>query len=272
MTGRLDQVLAVCGLTFTEAVRQRFFYIVVLIGVGMLLGAGYFQQFNFGVDELKFVIDFSFGTLFLLGTVLVIAAGTQLFYSEIENRTAHTLLAKPIRHFDFILGKCLGVQLLMLVFVVLLCGLMTILLYVRVRALPVVELEGLVHYEELWQYGLLQWARFGILCSACILVGSFARSYLYTMMVSFLFMLVGQLQYIARESYSEIAGLPLRWLVQGLAWIFPNLQLFNVGDQLGFTDAVGLTWSITFLLLLYAVVYAFAYLYLAWWNLKRREF
>ena len=33
MSGRIDQILAVCGLTFTEAVRQKFFYIVVLICV-----------------------------------------------------------------------------------------------------------------------------------------------------------------------------------------------------------------------------------------------
>ncbi|CAI8347735.1 MAG: Uncharacterised protein [Opitutia bacterium UBA7350] len=268
---RLDQILAVCGLTFTEAVRQKFFYIVLLMGAGMLLGAGYFQQFDFGVDELKFVIDFSFGTLFFLGSILVIAASTQLFYSEIENRTAHTLLAKPIRHFDFILGKFFGVQLLMLIFVILLCGLMTVLLFLRVRALPVVEVDGLVHYGEIWLYGLLQWARFGVLSAACLLVGSFARSYLYTMMVSFLFMLVGQLQYIARESHSEITWLPLRWLVQVFAGIFPNLQIFNVGDQLGHMNATGLTSLIAISMLLYAAVYAWVYLCLAWWNFKRRE-
>ena len=271
MSGRMDQILAVCGLTFTEAVRQKFFYIVVLIGSGMVLGSGYFQQFDFGVDELKFVIDFSFGTLFFLGSILVITAGTQLFYSEIENRTAHTLLAKPVRHFDFLLGKLCGVQLLMLLFVMLLCGLMTGLLYLRVQALPFVEGAALVRYGELWLYGFLQWARFGVLGAVCLLVGSFARSYLYAMMVSFFFMLVGQLQYIAEESYREITFLPLRWVVQALAWVFPNLQVFNVGDQLGHMEAAGLPLFVVLQLLLYAAAYILVYLWLAWWNFKRRE-
>ena len=271
MSGRLDQVLAVCGLTFTEAVRQRFFYIILLIGGGMLLGSGYFQQFDFGVDELKFVIDFSFGTLFFLGSILVITASTQLFYSEIENRTAHTLLAKPIRHFDFLLGKFCGIQLLMLLFVLLLCGLMTVMLFVRAQAYSIVETEPLIRYSEVWLYGFLQWARLGVLCSICLLVSSFARSYLYAMMVAFLFMLVGQLQFIAQESHSEIGFLPLRWLVQVLAWVFPNLQIFNVGDQLGHMQASGLPGEIVLQMFFYAAVYVGVYLWLAWWNFKRRE-
>jgi ABC-type transport system involved in multi-copper enzyme maturation permease subunit len=271
MMGRVDRICAVCALTFTEAVRQKFFYIVLLIGGGMLLGSGYFQQFDFGTDELKFVIDFSFGTLFFLGTILAITASTQLFYSEIENRTAHTLLAKPVRHFECILGKCLGVQLLLLLFVLLLCGLLTVLLYLRELALPVRDAESLVRYGELWLYGLVQWARFGVLCGACLLIGSIARSYLFTMMVAFLFMLVGQLQYIARDSYAEIAFLPLRWLVQALALLFPNLQVFNIGDQLGHAAAGGLPLGVVFQILVYAGAYTLAYLGLAWWNFKRRE-
>jgi ABC-type transport system involved in multi-copper enzyme maturation permease subunit len=202
---------------------------------------------------------------------LAITASTQLFYSEIENRTAHTLLAKPVRHFECILGKCLGVQLLLLLFVLLLCGLLTILLYLRELALPVRDAESLVRYGELWLYGLVQWARFGVLCGACLLIGSIARSYLFTMMVAFLFMLVGQLQYIARESYAEIAFLPLRWLVQALALLFPNLQVFNIGDQLGHAAAGGLPMGVVFQILVYAGTYTLAYLGLAWWNFKRRE-
>jgi ABC-type transport system involved in multi-copper enzyme maturation permease subunit len=258
----------VCGLTFTEAVRQKFFYIVLLIGGGMLLGAGYFQQFDFGVDEFKFVIDFSFGTLFFLGSILSITASAQLFYSEIENRTAHTLLAKPVRHFEFLLGKFCGIQLLMFVFVLLLCGLMTGLLWMREMSLSEM---GLVNYGEIWLFGLVQWARFGVLCGACLLVGSFAQSYLFTIMVSFLFVLVGQLQYMGRESYGEIAFFPLRWLVQGLTCLFPNLQIFNVGDQLGHAASGGMPLHLLLQILLYAGSYSCVYLGLAWWNFKRRE-
>jgi hypothetical protein len=91
------------------------------------------------------------------------------------------------------------------------------------------------------------------------------------MMVAFLFMLVGQLQYIARESYAEIAFLPLRWLVQALALLFPNLQVFNIGDQLGHAAAGGLPLGVVFQILVYAGAYTLAYLGLAWWNFKRRE-
>jgi ABC-type transport system involved in multi-copper enzyme maturation permease subunit len=42
------------------------------------------------------------------GSALTIAATAQLFFSEIENRTVLTLLAKPVWRSEFILENCSG--------------------------------------------------------------------------------------------------------------------------------------------------------------------
>lgn len=260
---------AVAQLTFTEAVRQRFFYVLLLIGAGMLLGTGFFQQFDFGTEELKFIMDFGFGTLFFLGSLLAITASAQLFYSEIENRTALTLLAKPVRNWEFLVGKFFGIQLLMLSFVLFLSVLLVVMLWWRESALG--EPTRLLDYRDVWCYGLVQWGRFGILCAISLMIGSFARSYLFTLMLSFLIMMVGQLQYLARDSYIEVTFMPLRLLVQGLGILFPNLQLFNIGDLLGDVVLGGVSLFQLVQLMLYAGVYWVAYLLLAWWVFRRRE-
>jgi hypothetical protein len=84
-------------------------------------------------------------------------------------------------------------------------------------------------------------------------------------------MMVGQLQYLARDSYVEITFVPLRWLVQGLGLFFPNLQLFNIGDQLGDIFMGGVLMLQLAQLMLYAAIYWVAYLSLAWWVFRRRE-
>ena len=265
----LFKIWAIAQLTFIEAVRQRFFYVLLLIGAGMLLGTGFFQQFDFGTEELKFIMDFGFGTLFFLGSLLAITSSAQLFYSEIENRTALTLLAKPVRNSEFLVGKFLGIQLLMLSFVLLLSVLLVVMLWWREAALG--ESTKLLDYADVWCYGMVQWGRFGILCAISLMIGSFARSYLFTLMLSFLIMMVGQLQYLARDSYVEITFVPLRWLVQGLGLFFPNLQLFNIGDQLGDISMGGVLMLQLAQLMLYAAIYWVAYLSLAWWVFRRRE-
>ena len=88
----------IAGNTFLEAVRQRLFLFLVLLAVALVTGARFFQSFDFGPDlgvaSLKFTFDFGLGALVFFGSTLTITATAQLFFSEIENRTALTLLAK----------------------------------------------------------------------------------------------------------------------------------------------------------------------------------
>ncbi len=42
---------------------------------------------------------------------MAILIGTGLVYKEIEKRTIFTLISKPIRRFEFLLGKYLGLDL-----------------------------------------------------------------------------------------------------------------------------------------------------------------
>ena len=94
--------------TLREAVRQRVFGFLLLLALGLVLGVHFFQEFNFGTPELRFIADLGFGAIGLLGAVLAVTATAQLFFSELENRTVLTLLAKPLGHAEFVLGKFLG--------------------------------------------------------------------------------------------------------------------------------------------------------------------
>ena len=90
------RIYCIAANTFLEAVRQKFFNSLLLISIALVLSANFFQQFDFGASELKFITDFGFGALFFFGSILAITATTQLFFNEIENRTALTMLAKPV--------------------------------------------------------------------------------------------------------------------------------------------------------------------------------
>ena len=120
----LRRVRLIAQNTLVEASRQRLVAFLVLLALGLVLGARWFRDFNFGAPELKFLADCGFGAMTFFGSALTIAATAQLFFSEIENRTVLTLLAKPVWRAEFILGKLLGVAAVVALF----CGLMTALL------------------------------------------------------------------------------------------------------------------------------------------------
>lgn len=273
----LSRIRLIAGNTFLEAVRQKFFNSLLLIAVALVASSTFFQQFDFGTSELKFIADFGFGALFFFGSILAITATTQLFFNEIENRTALTMLAKPVHKLDFLAGKLLGVQMLMLAFVLLLCCVLAGMLYWRESALmsqmdPEVFSEGrIIRYGDIFLFGFLQWLKFGLLGAITLFVASFSNTNLYTIIVSFCILVVCQLQYIARDAYAEMGQGIGRLFVQGLGLIFPNFQLFNVGDQLLFKSREALPAGTALQITLYAGVYIIVFLSLAHLSFRRRE-
>lgn len=275
--GTLRRIRLIAGNTFLEAVRQKFFSALLLIAVALVGSSTFFQQFDFGTGELKFIADFGFGALFVFGSILAITATTQLFFNEIENRTALTLLAKPVYKLEFLAGKLLGAQLLMLAFVLTVSLVLAGILYWRESALMArlgaeAFADGrLIRYSDVGLFGLLQWLKFGLIAAITLFVASLSNTNLYTIVVSFFVLMICQLQYIARDAYAGMeAGLG-RALVQLLGLVFPNFQLFNVGDQLLFAAQDGLPLGTVLRVVLYALIYTVAFLLLAQLNFRRRE-
>ena len=262
--------------TFLEAVRQKFFNTLLLISVALVGSATFFQQFDFGVGELKFITDFGFGVLLFFGSILSITATTQLFFNEIENRTALNLLAKPVYKLEFLTGKFFGVFGLMLVFTVFTTLAIAGVLYWRETLLMAHFAEAFpdgrsIRYIDLVAFGLLQWIKFGILNAITLFIASFSNTSLYTITVSFFVLVVCHLQYIARDAYASIESLSAQWLVRLLSLIFPNFQLFNIGDRLVFDSKNLLTSNVLFSIAVYGMTYICAFILLAQANFKKRE-
>jgi ABC-type transport system involved in multi-copper enzyme maturation permease subunit len=95
MNARLTRTSWIARITFLEAIRQRFFAFLLVLSAVMVVSSVSLRFMDFGHSELKFVADFAFGGMFLFGSVLALVMTAQLFFAEIENRTALTLLAKP---------------------------------------------------------------------------------------------------------------------------------------------------------------------------------
>ena len=228
--------------TLREAARQKLFAFLLLLALGLVLGARWFRDFNFGAPELKFLADCGFGAMAFFGAALTIAATAQLFFSEIENRPALTLLAKPVWRTEFVVGKFLGVAALAAAF----CGLLTVLLaavlWWREGQLMEEFSENFaqgraVSYGLLALAGFMQWLKLAVLAAFALLVASFAQTQLFTVVTGFFILVICHLQYLAQDAYAR-SGSWLGQMVGGfIAGIFPNFQVFALADSLAAADA-----------------------------------
>jgi ABC-type transport system involved in multi-copper enzyme maturation permease subunit len=119
--------------TFREAVRDRvlynlIFFALLMIGAAILVG-----EISIGVDEMV-IINLGLSAISIFGIIMAIFIGVGLVYKEMEKRTLYSLLAKPLRRWEFLFGKFAGLLLTLAVNTSLMTlGLAGALYYVRHR-------------------------------------------------------------------------------------------------------------------------------------------
>ena len=238
MDASFRRTLWISRITFLEAVRQRFFAFLLVLGVAMVLSSVSLRVFDFGHGELKFIADFGFGGMFFFGSVLAVVMTAQLFFSEIDNRTALTLLAKPLSRAEFLLGKFFGAWTVLGVFLVVLAGLQGLVLWAREQELvAAAEQAGRIpatfSLVGLGQLLLLQWLRLGVVIAIVLAISALARTFLFAVVVGALAVVAGQLQWIAQDAFLRPTDSPA---YAAFLWVstrlIPNLQQFNLADAL----------------------------------------
>jgi ABC-type transport system involved in multi-copper enzyme maturation permease subunit len=273
-----SRIFWIARVTFLEALRQRFLAFLLLLAAAFILGSVPLRSIDFGHGELKFLADLGFGALFLFGSILAVVLPSQLLYGEIDNRTALTLLAKPVGRGEFLLGKFFGSWAVLGVFAFALTALIGMILFVRepdvvARALALQVVPPEVSAVGLFEHALLQWLRLGIIVSLALLVGSLAQTFLYTVVVGSMAVLASQLVWIAQDTLANPEAV-LSTVARGALWLttrlFPNLQGYNIGETLVLGQSTVLPGTVSSLCLS-AVVYLVVILFLACSAFRRRE-
>lgn len=107
-------VTAIALNTFRETVRDRVLYAIVFFALiatmaGLLLGSLSVEQ------DVRILEDLGLFTITAFGGIIAIFVGTNLVFKEIDRRTIFLIFSKPIRRWEFVTGKFLGLALCILV-------------------------------------------------------------------------------------------------------------------------------------------------------------
>lgn len=274
MSAGLSRVFAIAGNTFREAIRMRLFLLLTVTGVASLAGGLYFQEFNLGSSELRFIADFGFGAMTLLGSIVTVVATVQLLFGEVEHRTALPILAKPISRGEFLLGKLIGAWWTICSFVAILTIALVAALWIReqqivARAGEDLALADSVSYAGVLVFALMQCLRLMVLASVTAFFASYASSAMFAVFMGFFVWIIGQLRGVLVEQWGQ--GEASVFSVSGLlSLIIPDLRVFDLGSKA--FGSFALDWGEVASLSVYAFVYTVLYGSLAALVLKNREF
>ncbi len=238
--GRLARVWAVAANTFRETVRERVLYNLVFFAVIMTLAGLLMGQLSIRQDE-KIIKDIGLASMELFGTLIAIFIGVGMVAKEIERRSLHPLLAKPLSRDEFFLGKFAGLGFTLLVNVGLMSAGLALTLAGTGRR---VDLHLLKAIYPIY-LGLLLVVALALLFST---VTSSALAAVFTVGL----VVAGRFSDVIRNM-REVAPNAPSWLVGFLYYALPNFRNFDFKDRVAYGDPVPL--AAMGLVTAYAAVY-----------------
>jgi ABC-type transport system involved in multi-copper enzyme maturation permease subunit len=286
----LYRILTIGRNTLVEAVRQKVLNVLLIFSLVVIGGSVLTSQLVApGLDtagifdaQIKFVKDFGCGAIGLFGFWITVLSTALLIPQELHNRTIYTILAKPVRRSEFLLGKFLGVVLLLALSVALMSLVFAATLYWQ-------EINGLAaakaQYQNIpnWQqntvtYGMYQHDAEGIVrqsrdpqiiaavlllfvklvmtAGIALLISTFATSWIFTVVSTFLVYLIGHLESTAREFWLASGAQLSLWqssLLGFISLLIPDMNSFTITDEMLAGNRI--PWSHTLNLIGYADVY-----------------
>jgi ABC-type transport system involved in multi-copper enzyme maturation permease subunit len=97
----------VAAHVFRDSIRDKVLYSVVAFAVILIAASYLISQLTAGQD-LKIIKDLGLAAMSLFGLFIAIFIGIGLVAREIDRRSIYAVLAKPVRRYEFIIGKYLG--------------------------------------------------------------------------------------------------------------------------------------------------------------------
>jgi ABC-type transport system involved in multi-copper enzyme maturation permease subunit len=103
----MRNVQTVAANTFREAVRDRVLYNLVFFALLMMGAAIMVGQISIGIEQ-NVIVSLGLSAISVIGIFIAVFLGVALVSREMEKRTLYALLAKPVKRWEFLLGKFFG--------------------------------------------------------------------------------------------------------------------------------------------------------------------
>lgn len=162
----MKHTLTIARLTFAEAARRRILLAALILGLLFLvvyglgfhyvmadIETGFAPSRALELNEIRnFLLTAGLYVVNFLTAILSVLTSVDTLSGEIRSGTIHTILAKPIRRWEVVLGKWLGYAGMITLYLLLMGGGVIALVYLRTGYTPAHPLRAL---ELIWMNALI---------------------------------------------------------------------------------------------------------------------
>lgn len=228
----LKQIQQISWITLQEAWRGKVLLNTIFLSFGLLIFCYVATKFTFGVPQ-RIALDIGLGLLTLSSIIIAISLGVGLITNEIQARTIYVVLARSVKRETFIVGKIIGLT-LVLALNVLLLGLAIISAFLISG--------GTVDNLILWSffYIFLEAELVMLITVLFSLIASKALAIIATISI----WLVGNTVNIALESLYAKMNPSLETVLKVFDFIFPAFYRINLKDYVLYNQSLPMDYLV----------------------------
>jgi ABC-type transport system involved in multi-copper enzyme maturation permease subunit len=197
---------------------MRVLYAVLIVVVAMNLLALVLGQLAIH-EETRVAQDIGLAGISLFGSITAIVLGVLLLYAEVQRRTIHAIVSKPIARWEFVVGKYAGMALVLSVLVAVFAVAMTVMLTAQGDGLTGAVVKALV----------LAWFEVLVVAAIAVFFSSFSSPFLSGLFALAMWVL-GRLTPDI-EAATHAAAPSIQITARVALEIVPDLHLFAISGR-----------------------------------------
>ena len=257
MSNGVKKIFAIAYITLTEALRNKALSVLLIFAIILIASANFFGFFSPG-EEIKIVKDIGLSAIMVFGMLIVLFGASNLIPGETEKGTIAAILSKPVRRFEFAMGKFLGLLGILVLNLVIMSSAFCIVLYMKHSSvgLPLIKAFILIFFEL-------------TLLASFVLCVSTRASTLFNGIFGLFIFVIGHLSNNL-EHMAEMTQSVLLKIFLNLAYdIIPNFENFNIRNAIVVNNPV--TGIYVSKVIIYGVLYTAIMLTLTYLLIRNKE-
>ncbi|OAI56480.1 hypothetical protein AYO49_04220 [Verrucomicrobiaceae bacterium SCGC AG-212-N21] len=266
--------------TMTQLLRMRVLWFLGAFCVLVLVAAFIFPKQS-PAQQLKQLKDWALGAMHVASIVFAVASTALLLPRDLEDRTLYTVLSKPVPRYEYLLGKLIGVLVLIAGALLFMDLVFSGVLFVKQSLLASTAIADMKseqqdtpeniagaiafmsHYGLTWSVHAEVWMAFlraAVVTALTLLISSFASTTLFTIITAFGFTVAGfGVQLMRQWLLPGPHGFTEKVIGRAMAVVCPDLSLFNLAEPAsrGMPVPFDVLANLTGVALLYVLAYTF---------------
>jgi ABC-type transport system involved in multi-copper enzyme maturation permease subunit len=237
----MNRTFVILRHTFWDSIVQPIFPVLLLFGAAVLAIFRFLPFFTLGEDTLMFK-SVGLDIIMLIVLLATLFTTSKSIFEEIEDRTMLTLMSKPLKRWEVMIGKYLGIVLAALLGVAALGGVLVLCTYMRIPGDYMLRTNSINQEDvnQIWDYrvmhiaGLLPslvlvWLQISVLAAVGVALSTRFSLVVNLPTVIILYIAGNLTRFLFPLATGPLAGRPA---AQGVAWfvslILPYLEVFDV--------------------------------------------